>query len=145
MDRRWDKALEYAGRFLKRARRESAARLSVGLLVPQILYRMGKKEAGISSLKKFCREIKDPWYLLVGKCLLGEYPEKALIKKAEARPEDLITAHTALGFQAEANGNTAKATKHYKEALSSYLGDWIEFDFSHANLLRLKTEKSGRT
>ncbi len=145
MGREWDKALKAAGRFLARPRRESAARLSVGLLVPQILYRMGRKEAARQALNKLIQEIKDPWYLLITKCLLGRYPVKDLVNRAQDRPEDLVTAHAALGFQAEADHDIAKAIKHYKEALASYLSDWIEYNFARSNLNRLRVEGSDKS
>ncbi|MCP3898800.1 MAG: hypothetical protein GY707_03590 [Desulfobacteraceae bacterium] len=64
--------------------------------------------------------------------------EDILIKLAEKKPEKLITLHTALGFWAEADQNHLKASHHYREALSSYLDDWNEYDLALGRIIGLR-------
>ncbi len=145
MAREWDRALNVADRFLNDARRESASRLSVGLLVAQILYYTGQKEAARRALQKFHQEIHDAWYRSIAECLLGQYQAEKLIEKAHANPADLITAHVALGFKAEADKDIPRAMKHYKEAMTTYLNDWVEYDLARSNLSRLKAVKDANS
>lgn len=61
-----------------------------------------------------------------------------MTEEAEEGPENLLTAHTALGFWAEGSGDRKKAIKHYKEALGSYMDNRIEYEFSKERIRRLK-------
>jgi hypothetical protein len=71
----------------------------------------------------------DPWYLTISDYLLGKQTERSLLQQAGGSPENIITAHSALG---------QKAIKHYREALGSFLDTWLEYDFSRERLKRLK-------
>jgi hypothetical protein len=138
MNEEWDLALKYARAFLEVEGRESAGRLSIGLLEPCILNKIGRKVEAIERLKVFSGQIKTQWYRHIARCLLGEETEKSIVQRAGESPEYLITAHCALGFWAEGAGDKKKALKHYKEALGSYMDDWLEYEFTMERIKKLK-------
>ena len=138
MDDAWDQALKYARMFLDIDGRESADRLSVGLLEAEIIYNTGEKAKARAGLKDYYNRIEDPWYRAITECLLAERTEQSLTEEAGESPENLITAHTALGFWAEGSGDRKKAIKHYKEALGSYVDNRIEYEFAKERIKRLK-------
>jgi len=138
MNEEWDLALKYARAFLEVEGRENAGRLSIGLLEPGILNNIGRRDEAIDILKEFNSQIKNQWYRHIARCLLGEETEKSIVQKAGESPEYLITAHCALGFWAEGSGDNKKALKHYKEALGSYMDDWIEYEFTMERIKKLK-------
>ena len=69
---------------------------------------------------------------------MDERTEQSLIEKAGESPGYIITAHTALGFWAEGSGDKKKASRHYKEALGSYMDERIEYEFAMERIKRLK-------
>ena len=139
MDELWEQAIEYSHSYLDTEGRENAGRLSVGLLEPQIYYIMGQKGKAKVSLEDYCQRIKDPWYRTISECLLSKCTEQSLTEKAGESPENLLTAHTSLGFWAEGSGEKKKAIKHYKEALGSYMDNWIEYEFAKERIKRLRS------
>ena len=134
----WVQALEYVRTFLKREGRQSASRLSVGLLEPEILQHMGRQEEARASLEAYGRRMRDSWYRAISECLLGKRTEESLKKEAGKSPENLITLHAALGFWAEGCGDKERAIEHYKEALESFMDTWIEFDFAKERIRSLR-------
>ena len=56
-------------------------------------------------------------------------------------PENLVTAHSALGFWSESQSQTEAAKRHYKEALGSYLENWLEYELARERLRRLRNEE----
>ena len=138
MNEEWDLALKYARVFLEAGGRENAGFLTVGLLEPCILNNIDRKDEAIERLKVFSNQIKNQWYKHIAKCLLGEETEKSLVQRAGESPEYLITAQCALGFWAEGAGKNKKALKHYKEALGSYMDDWLEYEFTMERIKKLK-------
>ena len=138
MEEDWAHALEYARTFLERDGRQSASRLSVGLLEPEILYRMGREEEARTSLEAYGRRTRDPWYRAVSEALLGKRTEDSLKKEAGKSPENITTPHTALGFWAEGSGDKERAIGHYKEALGSLMDTWIEFGFARERIKSLR-------
>ena len=144
MDESWDKALEYALTFLDIEGRENAGRLSIGLLQPEILHNIGQKDEARARLEGFKHRTRDPWYRAIGECLLAERTKESLTAKAGDSPEYLITAHVALGFWAEGTGDRKKASKHYKEALGSYMDDMLEFEFARERIKRLRQVPEGK-
>ena len=134
----WSEALEYARTFLTIEGRENADRLSVGLLVPQIHYKMGQRDKARAGLEDYHRRSGDPWYRAISKCLLTEGTEKSLTEKAGESAEDLLVTYTALGFWAEGAGDGKKAMKYYREALGSYLDYRIEYEFARERIKRVK-------
>ena len=138
MEEAWAQALEYARTFLKREGRESAGRLSVGLLESEMLHHMGRQKEAVASLEAYSRLIRDPWYGAVAECLLGKRTEDSMRKEAGSSPENLITLHTALGFWTEGSGDRERAIMHYKEGLESFMDTWLEFDFAIERIKRLR-------
>ena len=134
----WEKAITYAGRFLKRKGRESARRLSVGLLEPLLIYRSGQKEAAQNRLATILKKMQDPWYRAICEGLLGRRTLDDLKNEVGNSPENLITLHTAFGFWSEGAGEKEKAIEHYKKALESFLDTWVEFEFIKGRLNRLR-------
>lgn len=49
-----------------------------------------------------------------------------------------MTAYTFMGFWEEGSGRPEVAIKHYKEALESFLDDWLEYDFARERIKKLK-------
>jgi serine/threonine protein kinase/DNA-directed RNA polymerase subunit F len=137
-DEDWTQALEYIRKFLNGDGRQNADRMSLGILEAGILHRQGLEDEARASLEAFANRIMDPWYLTICDYLLGKQTEKSLLAQAGESPENLITAHTALGLWAEGSGDKQKAIKHYREALGSFLDTWLEYDFSKERLRRLR-------
>jgi serine/threonine protein kinase/DNA-directed RNA polymerase subunit F len=137
-DEDWTQALEYIRKFLNGDGRQNADRMSLGILEAGILHRQGLEDEARASLETFANRIMDPWYLTICDYLLGKQTEKSLLAQAGESPENLITAHTALGLWAEGSGDKQKAIKHYREALGSFLDTWLEYDFSKERLRRLR-------
>jgi len=138
MNEEWDLALKYARAFLEVEGRENAGRLSIGLLEAGILNNIGRKDEAVERLKVFSSQIKNQWYRYIAKCLLGEKTEQFLVQRAGESPGYLVTAHCALGFWAEGANENKKALKHYKEALGSYMDDWLEYQFTVERIKKLK-------
>jgi S1-C subfamily serine protease len=137
-DEDWSQSLEYIRTFLKGDGRQNADRMSLGILEAGILHHQGLADQTQTSLREFVSRTMDPWYLTISDYLLGKQTEKSLIEQAGGSPENLITAHTALGLWSEGSGDKQKAIKHYREALGSFLDTWLEYDFSKERLKRLK-------
>ena len=138
MDEDWPQALEYARTFLKAGGRQNADRMGLGILEAGILHYQGLADETKVSLEEFVSRTMDPWFLTISDYLLGKQTEKSLLQQAGGSPENLITAHTALGLWSEGGGDKKKAIKHYREALGSFLDTWLEYDFSRERLKRLK-------
>jgi len=138
MNEEWELALKYARTFLEVEGRENAGFLSIGLLEPCILNKIGQKDEAVKKLEVFSSQIKNQWYRHIAKCLLGKETEKSLVLRAGESPEYLITAQCALGFWAEGVGKNKKALKHYKEALGSYMDEWFEYEFTMERIKKLK-------
>lgn len=134
----WQKAIDFIDIFFKQPTRESALSLSLGLLKGEILNIMGQHNESKDHLTKFSKEILDPWYRIISKHLILKTKEARLIKLAGKKPEKLITLHTALGLWAEGDQNREKAAHHYREALSSYLDDWNEYDLALGRLMHFR-------
>lgn len=140
MDEDWEPALTYSRDFLSRAGRESASRLSIGLLEAEILLWMGRTEEVHLILKAFHERTRDPWYRALAAYLLKEQPIGSLTLGSGQNPENLVTAHTALGFWSESLAKPEAAKRHYKEALGSYLDNWLEYELARERLKRLRSE-----
>jgi S1-C subfamily serine protease len=157
MDEAWEPALSYTRDFLSRSGRESASRLSIGLLEAEILLWMGRTEEMRLRLKDFHERTRDPWYRALSAYFLDETPPSASTSSASTNrsaglpigaltsaagdsPETLVTAHTALGFWSESQARTEVAKRHYKEALGSYLDNWLEYELARERLRRLRNE-----
>ncbi len=137
-DEAWPKALEYIRTFLKQGGRHYSDRMGLGLMESGILHYQGQDVDAQDSLEEFRRRTPDPWYQTISEYLLGKQTEDFLKKQAVESPENLITASTALGFWSEGSGDKEKATRHYKEALGTFLDTWFEYDFARERINRLK-------
>ncbi|MFZ7113513.1 MAG: trypsin-like peptidase domain-containing protein [Desulfatiglandales bacterium] len=138
IDDNWESALAYCRAFLKMRGRENAGRLSLGLLEAEILHIMEHKEEARSTLERYVRRIRDPWYLAISGHLLGERTNEIVSIKQGESPENLVTWHTALGFWSEGLGDKRKAVSHYREALGSYMDTRVEYDFAKERIKRLR-------
>jgi len=137
-DEDWPKSLEYIQAFLNTGARQNGRRLGIGLLEACILNYQEKDKKARENLEEFERRIRDPWFLTISEYLLGKQTEKALKEMAGESPEKLITAYTIMGFWDEGSGDQKKAAKHYKEAMGSFLDDWLEYDFARERIMKLK-------
>ena len=137
-DEDWSQSLEYIHTFLKAGGRQNADRMSLGVLEAGILNQQGLADETRASLEAFVGRTMDPWYLTISDYLLGKQTERSLLEQAGESPENLLTAHSAVGLWAEGSGDNQKAIKHYREALGSFLDTWLEYDFSKERLRRLK-------
>ena len=134
----WSQSLEYIRTFLDGGGRQNADRMSLGVLEAGILNKQGLADETRASLQAFVGRTMDPWYLTISDYLLGNQTERSLLQQAGESPENLLTAHCAVGLWAEGSGENQKAIKHYREALGSFLDTWLEYDFSKERLRRLK-------
>lgn len=134
----WQKAIDFIDIYFKQHTRESALSISLGLLKGEILKIMGKHKESMDHLTKFSKETHARWYSIISKHLVLKTKEDTLIKLAGKKPEKLITLHMALGLWAEGDQNQEKASLHYREALSSYLDDWNEYDLALGRLMHFR-------
>jgi S1-C subfamily serine protease len=138
MNSEWQKALDFIDIFFSRPCRETALSLSLGLLKGEILRFTATPEAANDNLNKFQTHTRDPWYGIISKHLILGTSEADLVKLAGKNPEKLITLHTALGLWAEGDKDKEKAAHHYREALSTYLDGWNEYDLALARIIRFR-------
>ncbi|HIJ56318.1 MAG TPA: trypsin-like serine protease, partial [Deltaproteobacteria bacterium] len=145
IEEQWEKSLKYAESYLSITGRQNARRLSTGLIVCEILHRMGKKEEAHNKLETYVRETRDPWYKSVGEELLGKQTLDNLKKQAGDNPVDLLILNTALGFWTEGEiegGNKEekkeKAIEFYRQALETFMDKWLEFDFAKGRIQKLR-------
>ena len=110
----------------------------MGLLEACVLNYQGKDEEAQKILETYGSRIRMPWFLDIHDFLMGKQTEKSLKEKAGEAPEKLVTAYTFMGFWDEGSGRPEEALKHYKEALESFLDDWLEYDFARERIKKLK-------
>jgi tetratricopeptide (TPR) repeat protein len=134
----WNEALQYADKFIALDGRESAGRLRVGLLAPEILNAADRREEVRTAVITYLDTIHDDWYRLLAERLLDPQKETLVIEKIGDSPEYMLTGYAALGFWAEGAGDKKKAIKYYREALGSYMDDMIEYDFAAERIKRLR-------
>lgn len=134
----WPEAIEFLARFPQEHGRQNAVWMSLSLLEAQILHYQGLASEAEAALNRACRRLRDPWFLAICAYLHGRQTEDSLRKQAEERPEDTLTGYTALGFWAEGSKDRNTALRFYREALGSFLTDWLEYDFARERIKRLK-------
>jgi S1-C subfamily serine protease len=137
-DENWPVSLKYIDALLKTGARENGRRMGIGLLEACILKFEGKEKEARESLADYEGRTRDPWFLTISEYLLGKQTDRALKDLAGESPERLITAYTIMGFWDEGSGELKKATRHYKEAMGSFLDDWLEYDFARERIKKLK-------
>ena len=137
-DENWPKSLEYIHALLETKARQNARRMAIGLIEACILNYEGNDQQARAALEEYERRIRDPWFLSICEYLLGKQTDKALKDMAGESPERLITAYTIMGFWDEGSGEKKRAARHYKEAMGSFLDDWLEYDFARERIKKLK-------
>ena len=137
----WPSALLSAEEYLTNDGREEPLRLAANLLVPGVLFQMGEKDKAETQLHQFCEQTNTSWYRQICLTLLEEQSEEALMEKAGSTPENILTAYTALGFRAESLGEHKLAIRHYREALGSYLDNWIEYNLALQRYITLRNQQ----
>ncbi|MBT8353767.1 MAG: trypsin-like peptidase domain-containing protein, partial [Desulfofustis sp.] len=138
----WPQSLKLAGQYLQVPGREEPLRLGLQLLTTTVLLHSGEEDESRSRLTETCRETDTIWYRQVCESLLHQRSQEDLIENAGTIPEKIVTAHAALGFQAEAEGKAEDALSHYREALGSYLDTWIEFELARQRYIVLRQQNS---
>lgn len=134
----WPDALDSLKKFNEQEGRQNALRMSLGLLQAAILHNQGMEPEAEERLKDFHRRVRDPWFLAVCESLQGRRTEASLREQAQGRAEDILTGYTALGFWAEGSKDKESARRYYREALGSFLTDWLEYDFTRERTKRLR-------
>ena len=140
----WPQALKLTKQFLQVPGREEPLRLGMRMLGATIQLHRGEEDQSRQLLAQICRETDTIWYRQICEALLHQRSEEDLIAKAGTIPEKVLTAHATLGFQAEAEGEAEKALEHYREALGSYLDNWIEFELARQRYILLRQQNSTR-
>ena len=136
----WPQSLKLADQFLEVPGREEPLRLGLTLLTATVLQHSSQEDESRTRLADYCSETTTVWYRQICESLLDQRSEEDLIEKAGTIPEKVLTAHTALGFQAEAEGDIEGALAHYREALGSYLDNWIEFELARQRYIILRQQ-----
>lgn len=134
----WQKAIDVIDIYFKNPTRETSLSLSLGLLKGEVLKIMGSRQESMDHLTKLSNDIHNSWYRMIIKHLVLKPDEDRLIKLAGKEPEKLITLHTALGLWAEGDQDYEKAADHYREALSSYLNNWNEYDLALGRIKKIR-------
>ncbi len=131
-------AIEQIRAFLDSGSRPNAMRLSLGLLEAGILHHMGREEEAQARLSGFSHQTRDPWFASVGDYLLGRVAEDELRRQAAEVPEHIITGFAAAGFWAEGSQDPKTAMRFYRDALASFMDNWVEYDFVRERIKRLR-------
>ena len=137
-DEDWPNSLGYIRDFLQTRVRQNARSMSMGLLEACVLNYQGKDDEAQKILEDYGTRIRIPWFLDIHDYLMGKQTEQSLKKKAGESPEKLLTAYTFMGFWDEGSGRSEAALKRYKEALESFLDDWLEYDFARERIKKIK-------
>jgi len=140
MTSQWPQALATANQYLELNGREEPLRLATRVLVAGILNQLKEEEEALLYLEKIRDLTAAPWYRQICNTLLNNQSADVLIKNAGNVPEKILTAYSALGFKAEATGNTSLAIQYYREALGSYLDNWTEYELARQRFLRLRDD-----
>lgn len=139
----WNAALRNIQYYMAKNGRVDRAYLSMKLLELGIEYNMGIDPQIVrKKLKHFTQSVEDPWYKSIGETLLAEKSKMILTEKALTSPENLITAHNALGFWAEGANDPQSAIKHYQEVLGTHLKSWWEYAFARERINVLRRKES---
>jgi hypothetical protein len=113
-------------------------RLSAGLLEAGVLHYLGREEEAQARLAGFTHQAREPWFAAVGDYLLGRTTEDELRRQAADLPEQIITGFAAAGFWAEGSRDPKAAMRFYRDALASFMDNWVEYDFVRERIKRLR-------
>lgn len=122
-------ALDRIRPFLGAGSRPNAMRMSLSLLEAGVLRHLGREDEAKACLLDFSRRSRDPWFAAVADYLLEQITEEELRRQAREIPEHVITGFAAAGFWAEGSQDPKTAMRFYRDALGSFLDNWIEYDF----------------
>ncbi len=136
-------ALDHLRGYLKTEGRQTAMRMGLGLLEAEILHYQNRQEEANERLADYARRTQDPWFLVLCDYLSGQQPESVLRQQAGEAPENILTAFMAAGFWAEGSGDKKNAIRFYREALGTFLDNWIEYDFVRERVNRLRRSADG--
>ena len=131
-------ALAHIQAFLDAGGRPNALRMSLGLLAAGVLRHQGRDAESRAQLSDYRRSTRDAWFVSVAETLLGQQTEEALRTQAGESPEMAISGFTAAGFWAEGAKDKKTALRFYRDALASFLDNWVEYDFVRERIKRLK-------
>jgi hypothetical protein len=134
----WGEAREHIQAFLRPSGRENAVQLGLRLLSAGVARHQGAGQEAREMLVEFVRDTRNPWYVSIAEYLSGRISAEALQRQAEKSPEQLVSAYAMMGFWAEAQKEKPAAVRYYKQALGSFMDDWLEYDFANARLRRLR-------
>jgi tetratricopeptide (TPR) repeat protein len=123
--------------------RLTAMRLSLGLLEAGLLRHQGAGEKSRERLEAFAERTRDPGYLAIADFLGGRSTEDALRRQIGDSPEYTLAAFAAAGFWAEGSQDRKNAMRFYREALGTFLDNWIEYDFVRERVKNLKRVPGG--
>ncbi|THB81161.1 MAG: hypothetical protein D3926_03490 [Desulfobacteraceae bacterium] len=137
----WETALNMIDRFFETPVRETALSLKLGLLKCQIYHLTSEQETSLLLLDRYSNTITNSWYRIISKHIATDGNPSDLIRIAGHTPEKLITAHTALALQAEGDHDTDLAAHHYREAISTYLDSWNEYNLCVDRITRLRMDQ----
>jgi S1-C subfamily serine protease/tetratricopeptide (TPR) repeat protein len=134
----WDEARKHIQTFLEPSGREIAVQLGLRLLEAGVVRHQGDGQEAREILLEFVRDTRNPWYVSIAEYLSGRIGAEVLQRQAEQSPEQLVSAYALMGFWAEAQENKPAAMRYYKQALGSFMDDWLEYDFANERLRRLR-------
>ncbi len=113
-------------------------RLGLGLLEAGVLHHQGREQEANERLADYSLRTQDPWFRTLCDYLRGQQNEDSLRRQAGETPENILTGFTAAGFWAEGSKDKQNAIRFYREALGSFLDNWVEYDFARERVNRLK-------
>jgi len=113
-------------------------RMGLGLLEAGILHHQGQEQAANERLADYAIRTQEPLFLFLCDYLRGQHAEDGLRRQAGDTPENILMAFTAAGFWAEGSKDKKNAIRFYREALGSFLDNWVEYDFVRDRINRLK-------
>ncbi|HSO61254.1 MAG TPA: trypsin-like peptidase domain-containing protein, partial [Desulfobacterales bacterium] len=129
-------ALAHINTFLDAGGRPNALRMSLGLLAAGVLRNQGREAESRAQLSDYRRSTREAWFGSVAEYLLGQQAEEALRMQAGEIPEMAISGFTAAGFWAEGAKDKKTALRFYRDALASFLDNWVEYDFVRERIKR---------
>jgi hypothetical protein len=143
MEGDWEETLRYIDEYISKGARENKAYLSIRVLELGVLKMQHSESADVEKkLSEILKQVKNPWYRSLLNSLSQKNPKIRLSGNVAESPEYLLISHFALGFWAEGNGLIDIAVSHYKEALSTYLDGWWEYEFAKVRIRKLRTTQS---
>jgi hypothetical protein len=136
-------ALDQLRTYLSAEGRITAMRLSLGLLEAGLLHHQGAANESRERLDAYTQRTRDPGFLAIADYLGGRSTEDALRRQLGDSPEYALAAFAAAGFRAEGSKDKKNAMRFYREALGTFLDNWIEYDFVRERVKHLKRSPEG--